>query len=137
MRIEKKKLKIFDDIRGSLMPLEFKDLDFMPKRIFYATHVPRNCRRGEHAHIETKQLLICIKGRIEIGLTDRDNHSEYIELNENECVYIPNLIWASQVFLTGNDILLVLCSTNFDEKDYIDDMKEFLDSSRALTQEGR
>jgi len=62
--------------------------------------------------------LICVKGSVKVNLKDKDG-LECITLYENEYVYIPNLIWDSQDFLTGNDVLLVLCSTNFDEEDYI------------------
>ena len=42
MKIEKKKLKEFRDDRGSLVPMEIeKVIDFVPKRLFYVTGVPR------------------------------------------------------------------------------------------------
>lgn len=114
MKIEKKKLKVFNNGRGLLAPLEFRDIDFKPERMFYVVNTPQNCRRGEHAHFKTKQLLICVKGKIGIDLAE-----DYIVLNENEYVYLPNLVWAAQDFLTEDDVLLVLCSTNFNERDYI------------------
>ena len=121
MKIRKKKLKAFIDESGSLIPIEFKDIDFEPKRLFYVTNVPKNCRRGNHSHFKTRQLLICVRGSIGVVLTDKEYISDYVILSENEYVYVPNLIWDAQDFLTGNDVLLVLCSTNFDEKDYIYD----------------
>jgi len=36
------------------------------------------------------------------------------------------MIWDAQRFKTGNDVLLVLCSTNYDLSDYILEMKDFL-----------
>lgn len=120
MKIEKKKLKEFNDGRGVLVPLEFYDIDFEPKRLFYVTNVPKNTRRGEHSHYKTKQLLICVKGQIGVYLID-DHNDSYFLLNENEYIYVSNFVWDAQDFLTGNDVLLVLCSTNYDEKDYIFD----------------
>jgi len=125
MKIKKKNLKVFSDDRGLLAPLEFKDIDFDPKRMFYVTNIPEGERRGEHAHYETKQLLICVKGKIGVSLTDKAGE-EYLVLNENECVYVSNLVWDAQDFLTGHDVLLVLCSTNYNEKDYINDKEDFL-----------
>ena len=83
-------------------------------------------RRGGHAHYQTKQVLICIKGQIGVSLTDKESERYFI-LDENEYVYVPNFVWDAQVFLTGEDVLLVLCSTSYDEKDYIYDRNEFLD----------
>ena len=36
------------------------------------------------------------------------------------------MVWDSQVFTTGNDILLSICSTAYDREDYIEDFDEFL-----------
>lgn len=126
MKIEKKKLKTFNDERGGLLaPIEFKDLDFEPKRLFYVTNVPIGERRGEHAHYETKQLLICVKGVINVILKN-EKVKYFITLLENEYVYIDNMVWDAQDFVTGKDVLLVLCSTNYDLDDYILDFNEFL-----------
>ena len=118
MKTEKKKLNGFSNDRGLLVPLEFNDIDFEPRRLFYVTNVPKGIRRGEHSHHKTKQLLICIKGQIGVYLIN-NNNDEYFLLDENEYVYVSNLVWDAQDFLTGNDVLLVLCSTNYDEDDYI------------------
>ena len=118
MRIEKKKLKGFDSERGLLIPLEFYNVDFEPVRLFYVTNVPKGIRRGEHSHINTKQLLICVKGQIGVSLID-NNKDSYFILDENEYVYVSDHVWDAQDFLTGNDVLLVLCSTNYNEDDYI------------------
>lgn len=119
MQIEKKKLKVFKDARGSLIPIEFKDLEWEPLRLFYVTNVTKNCRRGGHAHLKNKQLLICIKGSIQVNLNDL----EPIILNEHEYIYVPNLVWDSQDFLTDDAVLLVLCSINYDIEDYLFDQK--------------
>lgn len=114
MKTEVRKFKAHIDKRGSLVPVEFKDLDFVPKRLFYVTDVPNGCRRGGHSHYETEQILICIKGIIGVKLND-----EYFLLHENEYIYVDKGIWDAQDFLTKEDILLVLCSTNYDKNDYI------------------
>jgi len=117
MNIEVKRLKTIIDKRGVLVPIEFKDLNFIPKRLFYVTNVPKNCRRGEHAHYETEQIIVCIKGKVGVKLIYKKDETYFI-LEENEYIYIKGGTWDAQDFLTGNDVLLVLCSTNYDEKDY-------------------
>jgi len=109
---------------GSLVPLEFEDVPFIPKRIFYVKNVPIKTERGGHAHFKTKQFLICVKGIIVVKLHDGFDETEHT-LQEDEGIYIPSLIWDSQIFMTGSDILLSLCSTNYDEKDYIDNFNKF------------
>ena len=130
MKIEKKKLKEFRDDRGSLVPMEIEEvIDFVPKRLFYVTGVPKGLRRGDHAHYKNKQVLVCVKGQIGVSLANKD-FERYFILDENEYVYVPNFVWDAQVFLTGEDVLLVLCSTSYDEHDYIYDKSEVLDVCR-------
>jgi hypothetical protein len=46
-------------------------------------------------------------------------------LSEGQGIYIPSMIWDSQVFMTADAMLLSLASTNYDKDDYINDLKEF------------
>ena len=118
-------LKSFTDERGGfLIPLNFDNLDFTPKRIFTITDVPKDTIRGQHAHHKTKQFLLCIKGKILVSL---DNGKEIINkiINAGEYIYINNYVWDYQQFLTGDDVLVVLASTNYDQHDYINSKEEF------------
>jgi len=120
------KIKIFTDERGgNLIPFEFKNLPFEPKRLFTVSNVPKNNVRGNHAHFNTQQFLICIFGKILVGLDDGKTKYETI-LSEGEFVLIKNLVWDYQKFLTGNDYIVVMCSTEYDIKDYIFDYNYFI-----------
>ena len=119
-------LKIHGDERGSLLPVEFeKHLEFTPKRCFVVTDVPKDMERGGHAHWKTEQLLVCVKGLIECTLDYGNQRKESIEMKPGECVQVPPLVWDTQIFLTGDDVLLVLCSTEYKKSDYILDYDEF------------
>lgn len=123
-------IKIFTDERGgNLIPLHFSDLNFIPKRIFTVTDVPKNSIRGEHAHHETIQYLWCVKGKILVGLDNGNYVSEKI-LNPGHGIYIENLVWDYQKFLTGNDVMVVLASTLYNPDDYINDKSKFYDLIR-------
>lgn len=122
--MEIKKLHSFYDWRGDLTPLEFSDLPFTPKRLFIVKNVEKGIKRGEHAHYETRQFLICLKGEIKVVTHDGKAFDEGI-LYEGHTTLIEPFHWDYQEFLTGNDILLVVCSTPFDLKDYILDFDQF------------
>lgn len=119
-----KTLKGFEDHRGSLLPIEFKELPFEPKRVFIVNNVPLNDVRGNHSHYETKQLLICINGTVDVILHDGINEITY-SLTKNDQILIPELIWDSQKFTSENSEIMVLCSTVFNLDDYIFDFIEF------------
>ena len=40
-------------------------------------------------------------------------------------VFVDKLVWDSQVYMTGDDILMSICSTPHDDSDYIKDFEEF------------
>jgi dTDP-4-dehydrorhamnose 3,5-epimerase-like enzyme len=117
--------KPFLDDRGSLTPIEFNTLPFMPMRAFIVSNVPKNTIRGNHSHYVTKQYLICLDGEIEVILNDGFIETKIL-LKENEGMLIPELIWDAQKFLTDNSKLIVFCSTNYNHDDYIFDFNDFL-----------
>ena len=115
---------VYKDERGTLVPIDFDNLPFKPKRIFYVKDVPKGERRGNHAHFTTKQILVCLQGKINVKLEMVDVEWE-ITLEPNESVFVDKLVWDSQVYMTGNDILMSICSTYHDDSDYIKDFDEF------------
>ena len=115
---------VFKDTRGTLVPIEFNNLPFKPKRIFYVRDVPKGDCRGNHAHFTTKQILVCLQGEINVKLDTIDIEWE-ITLEPNESVFVDKLVWDSQVYMTGDDILMSICSTPHDDSDYIKDFEEF------------
>lgn len=123
--MEKNINNIFIDDRGCLIPIEFNDINFIPKRVFVVNNVPVGVIRGNHAHYKTKQLLICINGSVNVFL---DNGKEKTKtfLNIGESILIPEMVWDSQEFLEENSEILVVCSTEYDINDYILDYNEFL-----------
>lgn len=112
------------DAIGCLMPLEFKDIPFVPVRAFLVTNVPAGAHRGGHAHKETKQYLFCVTGKIKVLLNDGIKKDEFV-IDTGQGVLIDKLIWDGQMFLTGKDVLLVFCSTAYSKEDYITDFEEF------------
>jgi dTDP-4-dehydrorhamnose 3,5-epimerase-like enzyme len=118
-------LKTINADDGTLVPIEFNGLPFEPKRVFYVCNVPKGEERGMHAHFITRQLLICVKGEILVKLHDGVNQSQYI-LKPHHAILINNMIWDSQVFQTGDDVLLSICSTAYDKSDYIEDFNSFV-----------
>ena len=121
----------FKDPDGTLVPIEFNRIPFVPKRIFYVCDIPKDEERGNHAHYETKQLLICVQGEIIVKMHN-GRYLESIKLKPNQSVLVDKMIWDSQIFLTGNDVLLSICSTEYNKNDYIEDFDLFLDLTKDL-----
>jgi acetyltransferase-like isoleucine patch superfamily enzyme/dTDP-4-dehydrorhamnose 3,5-epimerase-like enzyme len=121
------------DLRGSLSFGEYdKFLPFVPKRYFVIFDVPSVEVRGEHAHREQHQFLVCLKGSCTIVLDDGSNREE-LSLNQPDVgLHIHPMIWAIEYKFTQDAILLVLASDIYDEKDYIRDYDTYLRTIKHL-----
>ena len=111
---------------GNLVPIESnRDLPFPIKRVFYVYGVRDKDVRGEHAHHKTKQLLICISGKIEVLCDDGENSRKYLLESPQQGLLIPEMIWDEQRYLSEDSVLLVIANTKYELDDYIHDYDEF------------
>jgi acetyltransferase-like isoleucine patch superfamily enzyme len=121
------------DLRGSLVHGEFgKELPFEPKRFFLIFDVPSAEVRGEHAHRQLHEMLICIYGACSIALDDGTSRDEVRLDSPTIGLHVPPLLWRTHYKYTPGAILLVLASDLYRPEDYIRDYDEFV----ALVREG-
>ena len=120
-------LKSFIEPDGKLTPIELdRDIPFEVKRMFYVYDVHDQNDRGKHSHHKTKQLLISIKGSINVKCDDGMGGVREWELRTPwNALYIPEMIWDEQIYNSKDSILLVLSNTNYDPSDYIEDYEMF------------
>lgn len=117
----------FRDIRGSLAVAELgKSLPFPVQRCFMVYDVPSREVRGEHAHKELHQFLICVQGQVHVLLDDGKRCSEVILDGPGVGLHIPPKIWSVQYKYSANAVLVVLASGLYDADDYIRDYEEFI-----------
>lgn len=121
------RLPVVDDIRGRLSFAEYEShIPFIPKRFFIVFDVPSREVRGEHAHKELKQFLVCVKGSCSVLIDDGINREEIKLDSPGVGVYIPPLVWGVQYKYSQDAILLVLASATYDPNDYIRDYDDYL-----------
>lgn len=111
------------NLAGKLYPIEPPELPFDINRIFWVTDVPPKGVRGGHAHIECRQFYICMRGCIGVRWNTGEEEGEFF-LKEGQGVLIETLIWTAETFMTGEDILLVLCSSGYSSGDYINSVEK-------------
>ncbi len=105
---------------GNITPLHNnREIPFDVKRIFYLYDIPAGESRGAHAHFTCHQFLVAASGSFEI-LLDDGNTKRQVMLNKPYMgLYIPPMIWASEINFSSGAICLVLASHCYDKKDYI------------------
>ena len=115
------------DIRGSLSVGEFGHaIPFEAKRYFVVFDVPSVETRGEHAHRECHELLICVRGKLSVVADDGCNREEYLLDRPDHGLYLPPMVWRIQYRFSSDAVLLVFASHYYDPADYIRNYSDFL-----------
>jgi UDP-2-acetamido-3-amino-2,3-dideoxy-glucuronate N-acetyltransferase len=119
------------DPRGDLTVGELdREFPFRPKRYFIISGVPSSEIRGEHAHRQCHQFLVCAYGQCSVTVDDGTTRLEF-QLNRPSIgIYVPPMIWGRQWQYSADAALLVFASELYDPGDYIRDYDAFLDSAR-------
>lgn len=114
------------DIRGSLTVGEFeRSIPFDAKRYFMVFGVPSKETRGEHAHRECHQFLICVHGSCAVVADDGVNRQEVLLDSPDLGLHLPPMTWGIQYKYSPDAVLLVFASHYYEAADYIRDYSEF------------
>ena len=115
-----------EDLRGMLSFGQIGDhLPFVPKRYFLVYDVPTKEVRGEHAHRELEQLLLCVQGSVSVVVDDGTRRAEVVLDRPELGLHIPAGVWGIQYRYTRDAVLLVLASDVYHAEDYIRSYDEF------------
>ncbi len=115
------------DMRGSLTVGEFqRGIPFDAKRYFMVFDVPSVETRGEHAHRECHQFLICARGSVSVVADDGNHREEFLLNRPNLGLHLPSMVWGIQYKYSPDAVLLVFASHYYDSADYIRDYDEFV-----------
>ena len=132
------RMPLIKDMRGDLTVGEFgRSLPFTPLRYFMIMNVPSQEVRGEHAHKECEQFLVCVRGRCQV-MTDDGHLRQEITLDDPTLgLYLPPMTWGVQYRYSPDTMLLVFASHYYDADDYIRDYQLFLDEVASRAAAGR
>jgi UDP-2-acetamido-3-amino-2,3-dideoxy-glucuronate N-acetyltransferase len=118
------------DLRGNLTAGEVGEggLPFTPQRWFMVYDVPTREIRGEHAHRECHQYLMCAAGKVTVAFDDGKNRGEVLLDEPSLGVYLPPMTWGTQYRYDADAVLMVLASHRYDAGDYIREYDTFLEA---------
>jgi UDP-2-acetamido-3-amino-2,3-dideoxy-glucuronate N-acetyltransferase len=120
------------DLRGDLSAGEFeRDIPFPVRRYFVVLNVPNERVRGEHAHKQCHQFLVCVNGRVTVVADDDSTRQQSLLDSPSLGLYLPPMTWATQYRYSPGAVLLVFASHFYDADDYIRDYGEYLEALEA------
>jgi dTDP-4-dehydrorhamnose 3,5-epimerase-like enzyme len=126
-------LPVIADLRGDLSVGDFeREIPFVPRRYFIVFNVPNREVRGEHAHRQCHEFLVCVRGSCAVIADDGTQRTEVVLDAPNLGVLLPAMTWRTQYKHSPDALLLAFASEYYDPMDYIRDYDEFLKLSRSL-----
>jgi len=112
------------DSRGELSKF-FLEIDFIPREFFIVKDAPVGAVRGKHAHFKCIQLIMLIKGQLNVIFENKNVRKNCVLNIPGSFLLIPALTWSEQEYLSLNTEIIVFCSEEFKEQDYIRNYEDF------------
>lgn len=120
---------VHGDNRGKLVALENnKEIPFEVKRVYYMFDTLPNEARGFHAHKELEQIIIAMDGACRFILDDGEKREQVLLNRPDVGLYIGKNMWREMHDFSYGCKLVVLASEYYDEKEYIRNYDDFLNS---------
>lgn len=110
------KIPKFDKINNGELGVLEKTIPFKIKRIFF---LKKFKKRGDHVNLKTSMLVFCIQGKIKITILNKlKKKKNYILNNPYKALLINPGEWREILCLKKNSILISICSTHYNKKEY-------------------
>lgn len=104
---------------GDLGIIEFNQLSFIPRRLYWINNFVPGAVRGNHAHKTLRQVLVVLNGNVKLELFRGESKRELILDSESAFLYVEPGTWRRFSSDDPRSVLLVICDKPFDESDYI------------------
>lgn len=101
-------------------------LPFLPRRFFVISRVPGAHIRGEHAHRQLREMLVCLSGSVIVEVDDGARRRAVMLDSEETGLVLGPMVWVSQHDYSADATLLVLATHEYDPGDYIREYDRFV-----------
>ena len=117
--------KKYEDTNGILCVYEGnQQVPFDIRRVFTVTAKAGDIR-GDHAHKQCTQILICVSGKIRVSCDDGSAVTKHLLDDMGDGLLVPPGIWAKEKYITDDAVLMVLCDRGYEAEDYLRDYNDF------------
>ena len=118
--------KINSDNQGSLVAIEnYNIFNLKIKRVFYIFNVKHGAVRGQHANRNSTMCFIGIRGSCKILINNGTEEEIFTLDSPAKGLICEPMTWKKLFDFTSDCVLMVLCDTNYDSGEYINNFDEF------------
>ncbi len=116
-----------DPASADLYSFAFADVPFDVKRAYWIQNFVPDSVRGNHAHRKLNQMMILLKGSIDIELKRGEIGTKRRLQVPGEYVHIPSATWRSFSSTDIQTVILVLADRVYEPEDYIRNFNDYLE----------
>ena len=95
------------------------------RRVFTVTDVPAGGVRGNHAHRDCTQVVVCLRGRVSVRVDDGRDAVTVELASADQGLSIPPGLWNHLTFDGPGTVIAVFCDQPYTETDYLRERTEY------------
>ena len=114
----------FTDERGAISVMD-KELPFQVRRVFWLHHIADGKDRGEHALLDSTEIIVAVHGSFVVDLDDTMSKTSVLLDSPNKGLVIRPGIWFRTHCYKNDGVSLILAEEEYALDKYTYDYNEF------------
>lgn len=114
----------FTDERGAISVMD-KELPFQVRRVFWLHHIVDGKDRGEHALLDSTEIIVAVHGSFVVDLDDSVNKTSVLLDSPDKGLLIRPGIWFRTHCYKDDGVSLILAEEEYSRNKYTYDFEEF------------
>ena len=114
----------FTDERGAISVMD-KELPFQVRRVFWLHHIADGKDRGEHALLDSTEIIVAVHGSFVVDLDDTMSKTSVLLDSPDKGLVIRPGIWFRTHSYKNDGVSLILAEEEYARNKYTYDYEEF------------
>ncbi len=114
----------FSDERGAISVMD-KELPFQVRRVFWLHHIADGKDRGEHALLDSTEIIVAVHGSFVVDLDDTVSKTSVLLESPNKGLVIRPGIWFRTHSYKNDGVSLILAEEEYARNKYTYDYEEY------------
>lgn len=114
----------FTDERGAISVMD-KELPFQVRRVFWLHHIADGKDRGEHALLDSTEIIVAVHGSFVVDLDDTVNKVSVLLDSPDKGLVIRPGIWFRTHSYKNDGVSLILAEEKYARNKYTYDYEEY------------
>lgn len=114
----------FTDERGAISVMD-KELPFQVRRVFWLHHIADGKDRGEHALLDSTEIIVAVHGSFVVDLDDTVSKTSVLLDSPDKGLVIRPGIWFRTHSYKNDGVSLILAEEEYARNKYTYDYEEF------------